>query len=192
MLKITAFLLVILLLGGCAASLQPPPADLTLLPNGATLWKLSLAKRDKPLYAGILLLNHGADGATGLALLDGTGIKLFEGRVTAAGDLVEVKALRAVADRGLPDFLGRAVARLFLLAPPPGRTCRPETLGELCFGVEEGGRLVKVRRWGGLGLWKADYAVNNEGLAPQTTGARLQGGWLSPEVKLEKRLEPPE
>jgi hypothetical protein len=128
-----------------------------------------------------------------MVLLDPTGIKLLEGRVQVSGELLGVKALRPVADRGLPDFLGRVLQRLFLLPPPPaGATCRPAGLGELCQGLNEAGRLVRIRRWGPFVLWAADYSINNESAAPLLTSARLAEGWLAPEVGLARRLEPSE
>lgn len=189
MLKGLGLLVLLALLGGCATVLRPAPADLILLPSEPTLWKLALRRGGEPLYTGLLLLNRQEQG-TGMVLLDATGIKLLEGRLSETGELRGVKALRPVADRGLPDFLGRAVQRLFLLPPPPdGETCRPEGWGKLCQGLDESGRLVRIRRWGPLRLWTADYSLNNAGATPLLAGARLGQGWLTPEVGLERRLE---
>ncbi|NTV15348.1 MAG: hypothetical protein HGA96_15695 [Desulfobulbaceae bacterium] len=192
MLKFLALFLGAALLAGCAATLRPAPGEQTQLPAAPTLWKLALRRGGEPLYTGLLLLNRDEQG-TGMVLLDATGIKLLEGRLTASGELSGVKALRPVADRGLPDFLGRAVQRLFLLAPPPlGETCRPEGWGQLCQGLDESGRLVRIRRWGSFRLWAADYFLDNAGPTPLLAGARLAQGWLTPEVGLERRLELPE
>lgn len=182
-------LLLAALLGGCAAHLRPAPAALVMLPSEPTLWKLALRRGGEPRYTGLLLLSRGEEGV-GMVLLDATGIKLLEGRVAESGEMDAVKALRPVADRGLPDFLGRVVQRLFLLAPPPGgEICRPEGYGKLCQGLNEAGRLVRVRSWGPFVLWAADYSINNESASPLLTTARLGQGWLAPEVGLERRLE---
>jgi len=183
------FPLLAALLAGCAVNLYPAPPAQTQLPDGPTLWKLALRRGGEPLYTGLLLLGQGKEG-TGMVLLDATGIKLLEGRVSVSGELSGVKALRPVADRGLPDFLGQAVQRLFLFAPPPvGDTCRPEGWGQLCQGLDESGRLLRIRRWGPWALWRADYSLNNDGLVPVLAGARLGQGLLTPEVGLERRLE---
>jgi len=191
MLKVRALALLCgLLLTGCATTLRPPPADLVFLPAEPSLWKLSLRHHDQPLYAGLLALSRGPDGSAGMVLLDPTGIKLLEGRVAAAGEIFAVKALRPVADRGLPAFLGRAVQRLFLgVVPGSGQVCREESPGELCLGLDERDRLVKIRSWGPFVLWGADYSLNNDGEAPLVIGAALDGGWLTPEVRLERRFE---
>lgn len=182
-------LLLAALLGGCATHLCPAPAAPVMLPNGPTLWKLALRRGGEPLYTGLLLLSGGEEGV-GMVLLDASGIKLLEGRVAESGEVVAVKALRPVADRGLPDFLGRVVQRLFLLGPPPvGETCRPEGFGELCQGLDDAGRLLRFRSWGPFVLWAADYSINNEVVPPLLTSARMGQGWLAPEVGLERRLE---
>ncbi len=174
------------LLAGCAPILNPPVPGLALRPVAPTLWKLTLRHGGRPLYAGLVLLRPEA-GGTEVVLLDATGIKLLAERVTAGGEVVEVKALRPVADRGLPDFLGRAVYRLFLAGEAtPERICRPAGLGELCLGRDEQGELVKIRRWGPLVLWRAYYSINND----KVSAARLPGGWFTPEVRLERQPGP--
>lgn len=184
-----AALLLAALLAGCGAHLTPALTNPALLPSEPTLWKLALRRGGEPRYTGLLLLSR-ADEGIGMVLLDPTGIKLLEGLVKESGVVAEVKALRPVADRGLPDFLGGVVQRLFLLPPPPvGETCRPEGLGKLCQGFNEAGQLVRIRSWGPLVLWAADYSINNETAPPLFTGARLDEGWLTPEVGLERRLE---
>lgn len=180
------------LLGGCATHLSPAPAYSAMLTAEPSLWKLALRRSEEPRYTGLLLLSRGEE-ETSMVLLDPTGIKLLEEQVNAAGEVAEVKALRLVADRGLPDFLGLVVQRLFLLPPPPvGETCRPEGLGKLCQGLNESGRLVRIRRWGPFVLWAADYFINNDGKVPLLTEARMSEGWLAPEVGLERQLEAPE
>lgn len=180
------------LLAGCGAHLRPTPINPVLLPTEPTLWKLALRRGGEARYTGLLLLRRDEKGV-GLVLLDPTGIKLLEGRVNEAGEVTGVKALRPVADRDLPNFLGGVVQRLFLLAPPPaGETCRPAGFGQLCQGLNSAGQLARIRSWGPLVLWAADYSINNDGPAPLLTGARLEQGWLTPEVGLEQRLGPPE
>ncbi len=179
-------------LAGCAAHLSPAPTNPALLPAEPTLWKLALRRGGEARYTGLLLLSRDEKG-TGMVLLDPTGIKLLEGRVNETGAVTGVKALQPVADRGLPNFLGGVVQRLFLLAPPPvGETCRPAGFGQLCQGLNGSGQLVRIRSWGPLVLWAADYSINNEIAPPLLTGARLDEGWLTPEVGLERRLESPE
>ncbi len=176
------------LLSGCASHLSPPPAGLELLPAEPTLWKLSLARGDRTLYAGLLLLSRVEVGER-LILLDSTGIKLLEEQVTGAGEVIGIKALRPVADRGLPDFLGRSIYRLFLTVPPEsGEICRPQGLGELCLGLDPAGRLIKIRRWGPFVLWEGDYSINNEGPRRQTAEANLAEGWFTPEVRLQRQF----
>lgn len=192
MLRMIILLLLAALFAGCAPALRPFGAPPPSLPAEPTLWTLALRRGGEPLYTGLLLLSRSEAGA-GMVLLDPTGIKLLEGQVSEAGQVTGVKALRPVADRGLPDFLGQVVQRLFLRAPPPpSATCRPEGFGQLCQGLDRYGQLVRFRRWGPFVLWSADYSINHEDEPALLTGARLGQGWLTPEVALERRLEPAE
>jgi len=177
------------LLSGCASHLAPPPTGLELLPAEPTLWKLSLARGDRTLYSGLLLLSRVEAGGR-LVLLDSTGIKLLEERLDGVGEVSGIKALRQVADRGLPALLGRSIYRLFLTAPPEaGKTCRPQSPGELCLGLDSAGRLVKIRRWGPFVLWEGAYSINNGEPVRQTVEASLGGGWFTPEVRLRRQFE---
>lgn len=185
-------LLITVLLAGCATHLSRSTAAPALLPAEPSLWKLALRRGGEPRYTGLLLLSKGEDGID-MVMLDATGIKLLEGQVRESGEVVGVKALGPVVDRGLPDFLGGVVQRLFLLAPPPtGETCRPEGFGKLCQGFNESGRLVRIRSWGPFVLWTAGYSINNEIAPARLIGAHLDEGWLAPEVGLERRMESPE
>jgi hypothetical protein len=184
-----AGLILAALLSGCASLLTPPPPGLELLPAEPTLWKMSLARGDRTLYSGLLLLSR-VEGGGHLILLDSTGIKLLEERVNGVGEVFGIKALRPVADRGLPAFLGRSIYRLFLTAPPEfGETCRPQSSGELCLGLDPAGRLLKIRRWGPFILWQGAYSINNEEPVHETVEARLGEGWFAPEVKLQRQFE---
>lgn len=183
-------LVCVALLSGCGARLAPPPSGLELLPAEPSLWKLSLERRGRPLYAGLLLLSRTQEGGR-LVLLDATGIKLLEELVASDGEVTGIRALRPVADRGLPVFLGRSIHRLFLSGEPaPGESCLAQASGELCLGLDEAAGLVKIRRWGPFVLWQAAYSINNEGPVRRALEARLDGGWFAPEVKLERQLEP--
>jgi len=176
-------------LSGCATHLMSVPAGLKLLPDEPTLWKLSLERGDRPLYTGLLILKRDADGER-LVLLDSTGIKLLEERVTGRGEVVGIKALPQVADRGLPQFLGRSIYRLFMTdAPEAGEACRPQTTGELCLGFDPAGRLVKIRSWGHFVLWWGKYSINNEQPNGHAAEAALAEGWFAPEVKLQRQFE---
>ena len=109
--------------------------------------------------------------------------------MTGAGEVTAIKALRPVADRGLPAFLGRSIQRLFLTEPPlAGDSCRAENVGQLCLGFDPTGRLRKIRRWGPFVLWEGEYSINNEEPAGQTVEATLAGGWFAPGVRLRRQF----
>ncbi len=182
-------LLLIILLSqvyGCGAALQPYPHSAGLFPDGQSLWKIRIGRGESQLFAGLLALNKKAE-ALEAVLLDSTGIKLLEEKVSASGEVEIVSALPAVRNKRLGPFLGEGLSRLFFM--PAGFTdelCRRQGLFELCFGAEKEEHLVKFRRLGPFVLWSGDYFINNYDSEPLVTGARLKGGWLTPYLHLER------
>jgi hypothetical protein len=173
-------------LSGCGAGLQSYSHPEELFSEGQTLWKVRIDRGDSQLFAGLLALNK-KDAVLEAVLLDSTGIKLLQEKILATGALEVVSALPAVRNKRLAPFLGEGLFRLFFI---PDRVtdgpCHREGLFALCFGVDDQGQLVKFRRLGPFVLWSADYFINGYDAAPVLTGARLNSGWLTPSLQLEK------
>ncbi|MEN8134598.1 MAG: hypothetical protein ABFS18_03550 [Thermodesulfobacteriota bacterium] len=182
-------LLLIILLSpiyGCGVALQPYPHSSGLFTDGQTLWQARIGRGESQLFAGLLALNKKGPVLEAV-LLDSTGIKLLEEKVLASGEVEIISALPAVRNKRLGPFLGEGLFRLFFV--PPGFTeepCRRQGLFELCFGSEDEEHLVKLRRLGPFVLWSGDYFINNYDSGPMVIGARLNGGWLTPYLQLER------
>ena len=184
--KVLLFIILLSQVYGCGAGLQPYPQSAELFPDGQTLWEIRLGRGDSQLFAGLLALNKKGEGLEAV-LLDSTGIKLLEERVSASGEVEIISALPAVRNKRLGPFLGEGLFRLFFI--PTGfsdESCRRQGLFELCFGVEDDGHLVKFRRLGPFVLWSGDYFINNHDSEPLLTGAKLNGGWLTPYLQLDR------
>ena len=184
--KVLLLMVAISQLYGCAAGLQPYPDHPELFSDGQTLWEVRIGRGDSQFFAGLLALNKKGEGLEAV-LLDSTGIKLLEEKVLSSGEVEIVSALPAVRNKRLGPFLGEGLFRLFFT--PPGladEPCRRDGLFKLCFGAENEDHLVKFRRLGPFGLWSADYFINNYDSESVLTGARLNGGWLTPYLQLKK------
>jgi hypothetical protein len=182
-------LLLIILLSqvyGCGVGLRPYPQSAELFPDGQTLWQVRIGRGESQLFAGLLALNKKGEGLEAV-LLDSTGIKLLEEKVLSSGEVEIISALPAVRNKRLGPFLGEGLFRLFFSTTGfTDEPCRREGLFELCFGVDDEEHLIKFRRLGPFVLWSGDYFINNHGSEPMVTGARLNGGLLTPYLQLDR------
>lgn len=184
------FILLLFLVGlltGCAAKLQPYGGAGDKLLDDRSVWTLRIGRGNSQLFAGLLALNR-KDGGLEAVLLDSTGIKLLAEKVSAEGEVEIVSILPAVKNRGLAPFLGEALYRLFLLdgGVASAVPCLRGGLITKCFGIDSDGRLVKFRRLGPWVLWSGDYSVIHGGSSPVLARARLNSGWLTPYLELER------
>lgn len=140
---------------GCARPALPPsaaPAWAAARQN--ELWKIQIIHWGTLKFSGLLGIRH-EHNALYHVLLDATGIKLLEARVTAEGAREPIRDLSVLEGHRLPEFLSATLYRIFLLAPgttPGGWNLLPNLRLE-----ENEGRLRKVARWGPLVLWSVEY-----------------------------------
>lgn len=176
------------LLTGCGATMVVSTVSPELSVAEPSLWTVRLGRGDQEIFAGLLVLRNEGD-AIRAVLLDSTGIKLLEERVSASGEVTVIKAISAVKNKRLPAFLGEGLYRLFFnSAGFAGEVCRRDGFARLCFGEEDSGQLVKLRRFGPFVLWRADYFINNYGSGSVISGARLTSFWPAPYLDLQRRV----
>ena len=176
------------LLTGCGGGMVVSTVSPELSVAEPSLWTVRLGRGDQEIFAGLLVLRHEGD-AIRAVLLDSTGIKLLEERVSASGEVTVIKAISAVKNKRLPSFLGEGLYRLFFNSEGfDGEVCRRDGFARLCFGEEDSGQLVKLRRFGPFVLWRADYFINNYGSGSVISGARLNSFWPAPYLDLQRRV----
>lgn len=184
--RILLFIVVLSQIYGCAASLKPYPASSELVTDGQSLWTARIGRGDSQLFAGLLALNKKGE-ELGAVLLDSTGIKLLEEKILATGDVEVVSSMAAVRNKRLGPFLGEGLFRLFFNHQGMNNEpCRQDGLFELCFGIDDEEHLVIFKRLGPFVLWSGDYSINSYDSGSELTGARLNSGWLTPYLHLEK------
>ncbi|MDT8335498.1 MAG: hypothetical protein RQ753_07355 [Desulfurivibrionaceae bacterium] len=183
--NLVVYLVIIGSLCGCAAGLQPYPAVGGLFSDGQNLWEIRIDRGGSQLFAGLLALDLKGD-ALEAVLLDGTGIKLLEERVSASEGVENVAVLPAVRNKRLAPFLAEGLHRVFLAGGEGGEVCRHDGLFKLCFGEESRGHLVKLKRLGPFVLWSVDYFINNYDSVDVVDRARLASGWWSPSLNLKR------
>ncbi|MBU0483430.1 MAG: hypothetical protein KKB30_02815 [Proteobacteria bacterium] len=177
---------------GCATGLRPYADSSELFTDGQTLWEVRIGRGSSQRFAGLLALNKKGE-VLEVVLLDSTGIKLLEEKVLATGKVEIVSALPVVRNNQLGSFLGEGLFRLFFNSTEfTAEPCRGDGLFELCFGLEEEGHLVKFKRLGPFVLWSGDYFISNYDSLDVLTGAVINGGWLTPYLKLKKSGGRPE
>lgn len=184
--KVLLLTVILSLACGCAPSLRFYPGHQELFPDGQTLWEVRIGRGDSQLLAGLLALNKKGEKLEAV-LLDSTGIKLLEEKVYSSGAVEVVAALPPLRNKRLGPFLGEGLFRLFFM--PDGlndQGCRRDGLVALCFGAESEEHLVKLQRLGPFVLWSGDYFINYDESDRVIAGARLNGGWLTPYLQIQR------
>jgi hypothetical protein len=176
------------LLSGCGGGIVVSAVSSDLSIAETSLWTVRLGRGDQEIFAGLLALRNEGDSIRAV-LLDSTGIKLLEERISSSGEVQVIKAIPAVRDKRLPSFLGEGLYRLFFNSEGfAGELCRRDGFASLCFGEQDSGQLVKLRRFGPFVLWRADYFINNYGSRSVISGARLNSFWPAPYLDLQRRV----
>lgn len=187
--KVLLLILLSCQLAGCTSVLYPYPQAAELFPDGQSLWQIRLGRGESQLFTGLLALDKKQDRLTAI-LLDSTGIKLLEESVRSSGEVEIITQLPAVRNKRLAPFLGKGLLRLFFNTPDShNEPCRRNGLFELCFGVNDKGQLIKSSNMGPFVLWSSDYFINNDGSTPILTETRLNAGWFTPSLQLNRNSE---
>ena len=107
-----SLILIIQFISGCGINKIPEHAGQHFPYVEESLWKLTIEQWGTERFTGLLAVRTiGPDFH--LVLLDATGIKLLETTISNGSDVSVVFALKAVRDRGLPEYLTRSTSRIF-------------------------------------------------------------------------------
>ena len=158
--KIIILLVLLVLLSGCAIPGHPPATQVRATPQSPALWKVRMYRWGDVVFSGLLLTRMETEDAISYVLLDGTGIKLLQARVTLGGEQVVSSVLPPLRNKRLPGFMASALNDIFLLEPD-GEACGRNGLVWLCREHKDE-QVWKKAGAGPITFWSAQYAPAKE------------------------------
>jgi hypothetical protein len=177
-----SLILTIQFISGCAIN-KIPEYNAQHFHVKESIWKLTIEKWGTERFSGLLAVRTlGPDFH--LVLLDATGIKLLETVMSDGNDVRVVSAVKAVRDRGLPEYLSKSTLRIFDTMSDDVH-CFEYGLIRICKKKPASNVERKEARFGPFLLWSVDYSyIKNvtEGFAGVVL---LQGPWRCSKLTLE-------
>ena len=158
--KIFVISVAVFFLSGCSSKqvVLPPGAasikEKTFMPE--SLWGLNIEQGGEEKFSGILAIKSNNDSVS-IALLDPTGIKLFEENVAKTGEIQLLSAVEQLTKHRLPRFIGKAIYRIFYLYP--GDDSCSGIISRFCWS-DEVSPLEKKYFFGPVLLWSVAYTVD--------------------------------
>ena len=178
-------LFIISTLCGCSPMMSRVNND-QMLPTGRSLWQLTIGNPETPRFTGLLALRESAESMD-VVLLDSTGIKLLSERIESGGEIAVQSAVQLVKEKGLPEYLGNGLYRIFQFGNgKDDALCSQTFLLSTCFGEDTEGRLVKSGHFGPFQLWSVEYFIKKESDVFLLSGITLKQGWLKPDILLKR------
>jgi len=173
---------IIQFISGCSINKIPEYNDQHFLCVEESLWKLTIEKWGAERFTGVLAVRTiGPDFH--LVLLDATGIKLLETTMSNGSDVRVVAALKAVRDRGLPEYLSRSTLRIFDTMSSDVH-CSRHGFIRICkkkLALDVG---RKEARFGPFLVWSVDYFYSKD-VTEGFVRAVLQEPWRRSKLTLE-------
>ena len=182
MIRWILLILIIQFISGCSINKIPEYNDQHFPYVEESLWKLTIEKWGTERFTGLLAVRTlGPDFH--LVLLDATGIKLLETAMSDGSDVRVVSALKAVRDRGLPEYLSRSTSRIFDTMSDDVN-CSRHGFIRICkkkpaLDVER-----KEARFGPFLIWSVDYFFSKD-VTEGFVCAVLQEPWRRSKLTLE-------
>jgi hypothetical protein len=175
-------ILIIQFIPGCGINKIPEHVDQHFMYVDESIWKLTIEKWGSERFTGLLAVRTlGPDFH--VVLLDATGIKLLETKVTQGSDVTVVFALKPVRDRGLPEYLSRSISRIFY-AMSRDVDCSRHGLIRICKKKPASDKERKEARFGPFLIWSVDYFYSEE-VDERFAGAVLREPWKRSKLTLE-------
>ena len=182
MMRWILLILIIQFISGCSINKIPEHADLHFPYVEESLWKLTIEKWGTERFTGLLAVRTlGPDFH--LVLLDANGIKLLETTMSDGSDVRVVFALKAVRDRGLPEYLSRSTSRIFETMSGDVN-CSRHGFIRICKKKPASDMGKKEARFGPFLIWSVDY-FNNKDVTGGFAGAVLREPWKRSKLSLE-------
>jgi len=182
MMRWILLILIIQFILGCSINKIPEYNDQHFLCIEESVWRLTLEQWGIERFTGLLAVRTlGPDFH--LVLLDATGIKLLETIKSNGSDIRVVSAIKAMRDRGLPEYLSKSTSRIFETMSD-GIHCFRHGLIRIykkrpALDVER-----KEARVGPFLLWSVEYFYNKD-ISEGFVCAVLQEPWRHSKLTLE-------
>ena len=160
MIRWILLILIVQFISGCSINKIPEHADQHFPYVEESLWKLTIEKWGTERFTGLLAVRTlGPDFH--LVLLDATGIKLLETAMSDGSDVRVVFALKAVRDRGLPEYLSRSTSRIFETMSDDV-SCSRHGFNRICKKKPASDVKRKEARFGPFLIWSVDYFFSKD------------------------------
>jgi hypothetical protein len=175
-------ILIIQFIPGCGINKIPEHVDQHFMYVDEYLWKLTIEKWGSERFTGLLAVRTLSPDFH-LVLLDATGIKLLETVISNKSDVRVVSAVKAMRDRGLPEYLSRSISRIFHTMSGDVH-CSRHGFIRICKKKPASDRERKEARFGPFLIWCVDYFYS-EDVAEGFAGAVLREPWKRSKLTLE-------
>ena len=182
MLRWILLILIIQFISGCSINKIPEYNDQHFICVEESLWKLTIEKWGGERFTGLLAVRTiGPDFH--LVLLDATGIKLLETVISNKSDVRVVSAVKAMRDRGLPEYLSRSTSRIFETMSGDVHCCRHGFI-RICKKKPASDVERKEALFGPFLVWSVDYFYSKD-TSEGFVCAVLQEPWRRSKLTLE-------
>ncbi|MDL1959281.1 MAG: hypothetical protein LWX01_06385 [Deltaproteobacteria bacterium] len=182
MMRWISLILIIQFISGCGINKIPEYAGLHFLCVEESVWKLTMEQWGTERFTGVLAVRTlGPDFH--LVLLDATGIKLLETTMSDGSDARVVAAIKAVRDRGLPEYLSKSTLRIFDTMSDDVH-CLKHGFIRICKKKPASDVERKEARFGPFLIWSVDYFYSKD-VSEGFVGAVLQEPWRRSKLTLE-------
>ena len=182
MMRWILLILIIQFISGCSINKIPGYNDQHFPYVEESFWKLTIEQWGTVRFTGLLAVRTlGPDFH--LVLLDATGIKLLETVISNKSDVRVVSAVKAMRDRGLPEYLSKSTSRIFDTMSGDVH-CFEYGFTRICKKKPASDVERKEARFGPFLLWSIDYFYSKD-TSEGFVCAVLQEPWRRSKLTLE-------
>ena len=161
--------------------------DIVLKHQNTITFTINEYSRYLPQIESELILSHvlgikREDGSLSYILLDGSGLTLAQARVHYDGTNTDLKAISKIKESSLPNFLAKALQRIYLIAPA-GQPCNRTFFFKLC-QEQSTNNIFKSMYWGPFTVFHIDYKIG--GRQDMVSTVIFSQPWLGIKLSLQR------
>lgn len=180
-LPLLTLVLLFCIFAGCSVVMPLKDSSNAGFPGDEALWRIRLKNGEDTVFAGILAMKKEGVGQY-ISLLDSSGIKLFDGYLEPEGRVRVANALPSVREKGLPDFIGRSLFRIFQQDPGAGK-CYEKIVKTICRRASDPDMSIVAAKFLVFEIWSVtSVRAGAENAKPQKI--YLDNFWPAPDVEM--------